>query len=45
MEKPVRVDSNDGVFVTVQKAIQEKKEWIRKVQTRQISYTKGKRIA
>jgi hypothetical protein len=45
MERPIKVDVSEKVFNTVLKAIQGKKEWIRKVQEGQITYKKGKRIA
>mgnify|MGYP003675461585 CR=1 FL=1 len=39
----VQVEKN--VFESIKKALTEKKEWVKKVQSGEVTYTKGKRIA
>lgn len=45
MEKPKESGVKESIIVAVHKALVEKKEWVRKVQSGEITYTKGKRIA
>lgn len=45
MKKIEECNGNENIIEVVKKAIVEKKEWVRKVQTGQVTYTKGRKIA
>lgn len=41
--KTIKIDKS--LVTEIKAAVEEKKEWVRKVQAGKITYTKGKRIA
>lgn len=45
MENVKKSGEKENIIETIHKALVKKKEWVRKVQAGEITYTKGKRIA